>query len=155
MRQIKLLSRDVDLIKTAENVDAFLTYGLEKAVRVINISITDLKSPSLDGLPKAPTFSNALEDKMVQYIDSRNLVEGFQRVYPKCNVIARKIIKCRYLEDMDNNDVMALLGYEHSRYAEIKRNALNEFADRYEMQPGCPDLHAYKKTETYRKDSGN
>ena len=47
---------------------------------------------------------------------------------------------------MDNNDVMALLGYEHSRYAEIKRNALNEFADRYEMQPGCPDLHAYKKS---------
>lgn len=146
MRQIKLLDKDVDLIRTAENVDAFLTHGLEKAVRVVNINLTDLKSPTMDGLPKAPTFSNTLENKMVQYIDSRNLIEGFQRVYPKCNVIAQQIIKCCYLEDMDNNDVMLLLGYEHSRYAEIKRNALNEFADRYEMQPGCPDLHFYKKS---------
>lgn len=60
MRQIKLLSRDVDLIKTAENVDAFLTYALEKAVRVINISITDLKSPSVDGLPKCTDLLQCL-----------------------------------------------------------------------------------------------
>ena len=56
------------------------------------------------------------------------------------------MIISRFLDYMDNNDLMSLLGYEHSRYAEIKRNALNEFADRYEMQPGCPDLHAYKKS---------
>lgn len=141
---------DIDLFKTAENVDWFLQHGLEKAVRVVNINIADLKSPSMDGLPKAPNFSNTFEEKMVQYIDSRNLVEGFKRVYPNCNIITQKIIKCLYLQGMDNQTVMQLLDYEHSRYADIKRNALNEFADRYEMQPGCPDLHVRKN----RKHTG-
>lgn len=145
---------DIDLVKTAENVDNFLNHGLERAVRVVNINITDLQSPSLDGLPKAPNFSNTFEDKMVQYIDSRNLVEGFKRVYPNCNIITQKIIKCLYLQGMSNQAMMQLLDYEHSRYADIKRNALNEFADRYEMQPGCPDLHVRKNRKHSGKISG-
>lgn len=153
MRQIKLLSRDVDLIKTAENVDYFLSHDLERAVRTVNINIADLKSPTLDGLPRSPSFNNALEEKMIQYIDCRNIVEGFHQSYIHSNVLTQKIIKMCYLQGIDNQDVMRVLGYEHSRYAEIKRNSLNEFADRFEMQSGCPDLHV-KKAETLRKQTG-
>ena len=146
---------NVDLIATAENVDNFLSTKLEKAVRVVNLNIADLQSPTIDGLPRAATFSNTLEAKVIRYIDSQNIVIGFVNVYQKCNMISQKIIRLCYLKGMDNKDVMNALGYEHSQYAIIKQRALNEFADRFEMQHGCPDLHAYKKAETYRKHTGN
>ena len=61
-----------------------------------------------------------------------------------CKLIHKQILISKYLDDMYDWQIMQNLNYEKTRYLEIKMNALNEFADRLEAQPDCPDLHIYK-----------
>lgn len=143
------LFEPIDEVQTAKNVRRFLTKDLDKLLRMANETPSFLHSPIIDDMPKSPSGKNTSEEILVSHFDSKSYIAkriliGIGKAMNNCKLIHKQILISKYLDDMYDWQIMQNLNYEKTRYLEIKMNALNEFADRLEAQPDCPDLHIYK-----------
>lgn len=152
------LFEPVDEVQTARNVRNFFNKDLDKLLRMANEVPSFLRSPVIDDMPKSPSFKNDSEEILVNHFESKsyiakNILIGVSKALNNCRLIHKQILIAKYLDDMYDWQIMQRLNYEKTRYAELKINALNEFADRLEVQPDCPNLHVYIKKNGNQTES--
>lgn len=141
---------DIDTKETAKNVDAFLRNDFIKYARLCGLTRADLQSPTITGMPSGSNFGNSAENKMMRIFEAEDIVKSVKEtICKKCSAKSSKILSLCYLSNMLNWQVARRLDYSTSRFAELKRCALCEFADffdyyRYRYDLKVSDLHVYK-----------
>lgn len=136
----------IDYDRTADNVSQFLTDGryYPRLHRMCQQASPDhLQSLSLSGMPGG-SIGNSNEEKLVKYLYAKSIVDGVTDTYDKGSVELRVVLD-NVLGKISAVEAMRKLHFENTRYYQVKKRALNEFADGLEMKVNCPDLHVYVK----------
>lgn len=134
---------NIDYKKTALNVQDFLDHKLPHILRLANESPASLKSPVISDMPINHDGSNHNEDKIVKYIAAKNLINGVAKAFQGCSKTSFQILKSKYIDNLQDWQVEQLMYCSHSTYYKLRNKAYNEFADCFELQKGCKDLHVY------------
>ncbi|HBV48348.1 MAG TPA: ArpU family transcriptional regulator [Lactobacillus sp.] len=136
---------DVDLVETSAKVRKFFKQDYPKLMRVAGVGNSFLKSPVITDEPKAPSFGNNLEERIVKRVYAQ---ETLERVIEALNAIrdeSKQILIAVYVDDLSAWEICERLGCEETQYRVKKRKAENEFADAFETCcPWWKDLHKYK-----------
>ena len=143
--QITLDMPLVDYDKTASNVMVFLTDEnyYPRLRRICNQANPEhLQSPRSNGMPGSAGYGNTKEQRMLKYLYAKTIVDGVTDTYDKGSVELRVVLD-NVLGKISAVEAMRKLHFENTRYYQVKKRALNEFADGLEMKVNCPDLHVY------------
>ncbi|MGO5155626.1 ArpU family phage packaging/lysis transcriptional regulator [Ligilactobacillus ruminis] len=136
---------NIDYKATARNVKEFLDKKLPRILRIANASPANLASPVISNMPVVRDDSvNNTERKMIRYIAARDIITGVSQAFSHCSQTSYYILKARYVQGLQNWQVIDTMYCERATYYKLRDKAYNEFADCFEMQKGCPDLHVYK-----------
>lgn len=134
---------EVDTEATLQNVTHFLKVALPKMVRVSGQSMTDLKSPSYDGMPKAQPSGNATDARIVRRLYAEQVVRRTIEAMNHCDKDCQPILDMLYLKGYSDTMCFRAIGYSDSSYFhDWKPKALLQFADCYMLD----DLHVFKKS---------
>lgn len=125
---------DIDDQATASKVRKFLTKDLDKYLALAGAQRENLKSPSITGMPKAAPVGNATEDHFLDVIIAEATIDCVKRAIANCTFTSRDILTLCYLDCLTDWKVAQRLDYSPSRYNDLKRKALCEFAGRYRYQ---------------------
>ena len=127
------LNLEIDYVATAKRVTNFLDKKLDRYLALSGKRRFDLKSPSMDGMPKVPTKGNASENRML-------------------TSESQQILLSRYSDQMLTYNIAQELSISSATYSRKQEQALCEFADRFEfqvfkhnIQAEVADLHVYVK----------
>ncbi|WP_241691879.1 hypothetical protein [Ligilactobacillus salivarius] len=88
------------------------------------------------------SIGNSNEEKLVKYLYAKSIVDGVADTYDKGSA-ELKVVLDNTLGKISAVEAMMRLHFEKTRYYQIRKMALNEFADGLEMKINCPDLHIY------------
>lgn len=146
------LNLEIDYVATAKRVTNFLDKKLDRYLALSGKRRFDLKSPSMDGMPKAPTRGNASENRMLAIWLAENVVDCVGQAMRNLTSESQQILLSRYSDSMMVYKIAEELNYSASTYTRRQEKALCEFADRFEYQVvkhkidgEVQDLHVYKK----------
>lgn len=135
---------NIDYKATARNVKEFLDKKLPRILRIANASPASLASPVISDMPVNRGGGNHSEEKMVKYVAAKAIIDGVSRALAHCSQTSSHILKARYVQGLQNWQVIDTMYCERATYYKLRDKAYNEFADCLELQQGCPDLHVYK-----------
>lgn len=151
MRQMDL-NLDIDRRATARKVTRFLDRDLDRYLARSGKRRFDLKSPSWDGMPKAPSFGNANENRMMAIWVAEQVVDSVGCTIRNMTKEAQMILLKRYSDEMLTYNIAEALSISSATYSRKQEWALCEFADRFEYQVDkhgitdeVSDLHVYRK----------
>lgn len=138
----------IDERGTAHNVDLFLTKDLEKALRFSGESRDGISSPQWSFEPSGGGYGNSQERRVGKVVTASNMVKAIADTIRNCDELNSKILFQCYIDEMKDWQVATKLGYTKEHFSrQIKRSALVEFADRYEVYGRFyhvyEDLHVY------------
>lgn len=146
------LGLEINYIATAKKVTKFLDEKLDHYLALSGKQRFDLKSPAMDGMPKAPAKGNASENRMLAIWLAENVVDCVGQAMRNLTSESQQILLSRYSENMMVYKIAEELNYSASTYTRRQEKALCEFADRFEFQvikhgihTEIDDLHVYKK----------
>lgn len=132
----------IDQDKTIKQVRKFLDKKLPQAVRASGHSVTDLKSPSMDGMPKSAPAGNLAEDRITRHLYAEEIVRQTIQAIARCDHECREILDLLYLQGYSNTRCYMEIGYSKSQYfARWKPLAMLQFAQSYSLE----DLNVYQK----------
>lgn len=146
------LNLEIDYVATAKKVTNFLDKKLDRYLALSGKRRFDLKSPSMDGMPKAPAKGNASENRMLNIWLAENVVDCVGQAMRNLTSESQQILLSRYSDSMMVYKIAEELNYSASTYTRRQEKALCEFADRFEfqvikhgLQDEVVDLHVYSK----------
>lgn len=132
---------EVDEKATAQNVSKFLSRTLPKMVRVSGQSLSELRSPSYDGMPKGKGGGDP-DARIVRRLYAEQVVRRSIEAMSHCDRDCQKILDLLYLEEYSDTMCYMAIGYSESSYFhDWKPRALLQFADCYLLE----DLHVFKE----------
>ena len=145
------LNLDIDCLKTARKVTEFLEKKLDRYLALSGKQRFDLKSPGMDGMPKAPSHGNGSESRMLNIWLAEEVVDCVGCAMRNMTKESQRILLNRYSDQMMVYKIAQELNYSASTYTRRQEKALCEFADRFEFQvirhgihTEVADLHVYK-----------
>ena len=145
------LNLDIDCLKTARKVTNFLDKKLDRYLALSGKQRFDLKSPGMDGMPKAPSHGNGSENRMLNIWLAEEVVDCVGCAMRNMTKESQRILLSRYSDQMMVYKIAQELNYSASTYTRRQEKALCEFADRFELQiirhgihTEVADLHVYK-----------
>nr|UWG29236.1 MAG: Protein of unknown function (DUF722) [Bacteriophage sp.] len=145
------LNLDIDCLKTARKVTDFLDKKLDRYLALSGKQRFDLKSPGMDGMPKAPSHGNGSENRMLNIWLAEEVVDCVGCAMRNMTKESQRILLNRYSDQMMVYKIAQELNYSASTYTRRQEKALCEFADRFEFQvirhgihTEVADLHVYK-----------
>lgn len=136
--------------KTAKKARNFLKNDLESLLRLANKDANFLRSPSLDGMPRATSGKNSNEEQVIEYVSgdltkrALAILNDVNRALSLCKYTHRVILYDCYVYGYPDKQVSLKLQYGRTRYHELKIAALNEFAERLKVQSCGIDLVVLK-----------
>ena len=146
------LNLEIDYPKTAKKVTDFLNTKLDRYLALSGKRRFDLKSPSMDGMPKAPAKGNASENRMLAIWLAENVVDCVGQAMRNLTSESQQILLSRYSDQMLTYNIAQELSISSATYSRKQEQALCEFADRFEfqvfkhnIQDEVADLHVYAK----------
>ncbi|GAB6091776.1 ArpU family phage packaging/lysis transcriptional regulator [Furfurilactobacillus curtus] len=97
--------------------------------------MSELKSPVFDAQPKAPSFANSVESRMVKQIDAENELRDILLAISLCDNKSKQILFDLYVDPNEYSDLEAMdrLGYQSTQYFHYKHRALLRFAEGYKQ----------------------
>jgi len=136
----------IDEAKTIKQVRNFLDNKLPQAVRASGHSITDLKSPSMDGMPKSASFGNSIEDRITRHMYAEEIVKQTIKAMACCDHECQEILDRLYLRGFSDTMCYLDIGYSKTQYfSKWKPLAMLQFAQSYFLE----DLNIYQnRTQT-------
>ena len=141
----------IDCLKTARKVTNFLDKKLDRYLALSGKQRFDLKSPGMDGMPKAPSHGNGSENRMLNIWLAEEVVDCVGCAMRNMTKESQRILLSRYSDQMMVYKIAQELNYSASTYTRRQEKALCEFADRFEFQiirhgihTEVADLHVYK-----------
>lgn len=146
------LGLEINYIATAKKVTKFLDEKLDHYLALSGKQRYDLKSPSMDGMPKVPTKGNASENRMLNIWLAETVVDCVGQAMRNLTSESQRILLSRYSDSMMVYKIAEELSYSASTFTRRQEKALCEFADRFEfqvikhgLQDEVVDLHVYSK----------
>ncbi|AWP46330.1 transcriptional regulator [Levilactobacillus brevis] len=125
----------IDKQATCHKVASFLKWTLPRMVLIAGKSLTDLRSPNYDGMPKAPASGNSNDARIVQKMYAQEVIKQTVEAMGKCDKECRELLDMLYLQDYTDTMCYLDLGYSESTYSHSKKpKALLQFADVYLME---------------------
>ena len=123
----------------------------------------DYSSPSIDGMPKAPSAGNGSERRMINHSRYASALYAVRYAIKGCSLTSQKIIQLKYIDELPNWKIKNQIGYTgNSTFSSLVKRAACEFADC--IEPACdyyavsekiiPDLHVNQKEEKRRTNTG-
>lgn len=136
----------IDEDKTIKRVRNFLDNKLPQAVRASGHSVTDLKSPSMDGMPKSAPFGNSTEDRITRHLYAEEIVKQTIQAISCCDHECQEILDRLYLRGFSDTMCYLDIGYSKTQYfSKWKPLAMLQFAQSYSLE----DLNIYQnRTQT-------
>ncbi|MDN5583518.1 MAG: transcriptional regulator [Lactobacillus sp.] len=113
----------------------FLDKKLPQAIRASGHSITDLKSPSMDGMPKSAPDGNLAEDRITRHLYAEEIVRQTIRAMACCDHECQEILDRLYLRGYSNTRCYMDIGYSKTQYfSRWKPLAMLQFAQSYSLE---------------------
>lgn len=148
------LNLEINYVATAKKVTRFLDKKLDRYLALSGKHRFDLKSPGMDGMPKAPSKGNASENRMLNIWLAEEVVECVGLAMRNMSSVGQKILLSRYSDKMLTYNIAQQLNISAATYSRKQEKALCEFADRFEFQvtkhgihTEVIDLHVYENEE--------
>ena len=149
-----MLFQEIDRQATARRVTHFFDKQLDRYLALSGKRRYDLKSPSMDGMPKAPAKGNASENRMLAIWLAEQVVDCVGCAMRNMTKESQRILLSRYSDQMLTYNIARELSISSSTYSRKQEKALCEFADRFEFQlvkhgihTEIEDLHVYPDEE--------
>ncbi|BDZ31246.1 transcriptional regulator [Lactiplantibacillus brownii] len=136
----------VDEKKTIKNVQHFLGRTLPQMIRISGHSVADLRSPSMDGMPKSAPAGNGAEERITRRLYAEQIVKQSIIAMNHCDHNCQEILDQLYLQDYSDTMCYVGIGYSKSQYFDHwKPLACLQFAESYMLD----DLFIYEnRTQT-------
>jgi ArpU family phage transcriptional regulator len=145
------LNLEIDYQATARKVTKFLDKKLDRYLALSGKRRFDLKSPGMDGMPKAPTKGNASENRMLNIWLAEEAVDCVGCAMRNMTQESQEILLGRYADQEMTYNIAKELNISAATYTRKQEQALCEFADRFEYQvikhgihTEVEDLHVYR-----------
>ena len=143
----------IDQEKTAQNVKAFFTDDFKHYLNLANKHLSDISSPTLD--PNNMGGHDGLnhqDERMVVNLDAQNCVKAVNHTLSSCSYPSNTILYLYFIKKMSNDSIAQRLGYQSTRFIEIKKEALVEFAERFDFwrqedKTSMEDLRVFEREE--------
>lgn len=133
----------VDENATIKKCKHHLTRTLPKMIRVSGRSLNELRSPSMDGMPKSPSVENNADITIVRRVYAQEIVKRTIQAISRCDAKSKEVLDMLYLQDYSDTMCYMEIGYSRGHYFDhIKPGALLQFADAYYLD----DLHVYEES---------
>ncbi|CAJ1226616.1 ArpU family phage packaging/lysis transcriptional regulator [Lactiplantibacillus xiangfangensis] len=136
----------IDEKRTIKNVQHFLSRTLPQMIRVSGHSVADLRSPSMDGMPKSAPAGNGAEERITRRLYAEQIVKQSIIAMNHCDHNCQEILDQLYLQGYSDTMCYVGIGYSKSQYFDHwKPVALLQFAESYMLD----DLFIYQnRTQT-------
>lgn len=122
---------------TALKVKAFFENDLDHYLNLAGAHRADISSPTMDITGIATHGLNSQDERMAVNIDAANCVTAVDHTISSCSNSGEKpygtILYYSYIKNISNYVIAERLGYQMTRYYELKNRALVEFAERMEL----------------------
>lgn len=106
--------------------------------------ISGLKSPSMDGMPKAASAENHQDVTIIRRLYAQQVVKRTVEAISHCDQKSKEVLSQLYLDHFTDTMCWMNIGYSKSQYFDqIKPEALLQFADAYLLD----DLHIYEDSK--------
>ena len=124
---------DIDQKLTAQKVRDFFKYNFEHYLIRAGYHRIDLSSPQLDPTGIMSHSGNSAEAKMATIFEAQDKCQAVYHAIDQCADSSkqpfRTILKSLYIDELSDWQVAAKVQYSDSRYGDLKRYALCQFAD--------------------------
>ena len=144
------LNLEIDYQATAKKVTDFLGSKLDRYLALSGKQRFNLKSPSMDRMPKAPTKGNSSENRILNIWLAEEVVDCVGCAMRNMTAESQRIMLDRYSDQMAAYNIAQKLSISAATYNRKQEQALCEFADRFEYQivkhgiyTEIDDLHVY------------
>lgn len=126
---------DFDREATARNVRRFFQNRLDYYLSNCGSNRTDLKSPTLSLAGGGGTLGNHTEDKIINGMIAGVVCQCIATAIQNCSHRAKQpsyeiLVGC-YLDELKDWEVSSQCGFGKTRFQEVKKEALCEFAERF------------------------
>lgn len=136
------LGLDMDTEQTAKNATKFLRYILPHYVKGAGLRLNSLSSPSLSGMPSAPTSFNSQERKIRKAFDKveknelkvATIYQTIKLCYNSQNKPYQTILIKKFIEEEPDWKIAQMVQYSLKQYYLKKKSALCDFAELLESQ---------------------
>lgn len=122
---------------TALNVKTFFENDFDHYLNLAGAHRADISSPTMDITGIATHGLNSQDERMAVNIDAANCVTAVDHTISSCSNSGEKpygtILYYSYIKNISNYVIAERLGYQMTRYYELKNRALVEFAERMEL----------------------
>lgn len=143
----------IDQEKTAQNVKAFFTDDFKHYLNLANKHLSDISSPTLD--PNNMGGHDGLnhqDERMVVNLDAQNCVKAVNHTLSSCSYPSNTVLYLYFIKKISNDSIAQRLGYQSTRFIEIKKEALVEFAERFDFwrqedKTSMEDLRVFEHEE--------
>ena len=143
----------INKTKTAEAVKSFFADDFNHYLNLANKHLSDISSPTLDpNNVSGYDHRNHIDEKMVVNIDAQNCVKAVNHTISSCSYPSGTILYLYFIKKMSNDNIAKRLGYQSTRFIEMKREALVEFAERFDYwrqidHASIDDLRVFERQE--------
>ncbi|WP_143463361.1 ArpU family phage packaging/lysis transcriptional regulator [Levilactobacillus enshiensis] len=125
----------IDKQATCHKVANFLKWTLPRMVRIAGKSLTDLRSPNYDGMPKATASGNSTDARIVEKLYAQEVIKRTAEAMGHCDKDCREVLDMLYLQDYSDTMCYMAIGYSKSSFSHDKKpQALLQFADCYMLE---------------------
>lgn len=121
----------LDKVKTAKAVKDFFAEDFNHYLNLANKHLSDISSPTLD--PSnigGHDGRNHQDERMVVNLDAQACVRAVDHAISSCNYSSGIIIYLYFIKHWPNDKISEKLGYQNTRFNEMKTQACVEFAER-------------------------
>lgn len=130
--------------KTIENVKALLR-KYPRYKRISKRKAGQLKSPSMDGMPRSDSYGNQIESKIINQIEAEQIVMGCQYSIEAIeDSECRKILYDKYIKGYEDTAIRLSMHMAERTYYRKLKTACLSFADVYGWQE-LRVQHIYKR----------
>lgn len=129
---------NLDIKKTASNVKDYLK-GFQRMRIKSGQTLQLLGSPNMDGMPKAPSFENTADKRIVERASAAMEARTILKTISLLDSTSQTILNNLYIypDPKSNDEIMSLLNISSTQYDVKKKIALVAFADGYYQTNLC------------------
>lgn len=144
----------VDKAKTIQNVKDFFENDFKHYLNLANKHLSDISSPTLDANGVVVHDGlNHQDERIAVNLDAQNCVKAVDHTISSCSYPSSIILYLYFIKKVSNDNIAQRLGYQNTRFHEIKNDALVEFAERFDFwrkkdNTDIEDLRSFENTET-------
>ncbi len=123
---------EIDADKCVENAREILSQ-YRRLSRMAGRKLTDIQSPTFDGMPRASSYENRNETKIVNHIDAEMIVDNCQQAMSIISKNSYWVLYYSYFCEpaLTYYQIAKKISYSEESIDYLKRKGLLEFAEAY------------------------